>query len=134
MGGGRGRRASEHTEVRPEIRETTEGCCCCCCCSRYLSRKRITKRNIVEPYISDGALMKHSRSRHSEITRDRLDVLPGAGAPGKGGGGGGGGGGCSLSSPRIRGSDGVERIPAIFNENKRTPYERLILEPAGRLL
>lgn len=38
-----------------------------------LSRKQVTKRNIVEPYISDGALMKHSRSRHSEITRDRLD-------------------------------------------------------------
>jgi len=59
----RGVGAAEHRRFRPrDMRK-----------ARYLSRKRITKRNIVEPYISDGALMKHSRSRHSEITRDRLD-------------------------------------------------------------
>lgn len=101
----RGRGARRNTP-RGSPRDTRRGLLL-----RYLSRKRITKRNIVEPYISDGALMKHSRSRHSEITRDRLDVLPGCGSTG----------GCSLFTPRRGGSDGVERIPAIFNENKRTP-------------
>lgn len=47
--------------------------------------------------------MKHSRSRHSEITRDRLDY--------------------SRAEPRdvLRRARTAEQISAIFNENKRTP-------------
>ena len=60
--------------------------------------------------------MKHSRSRHSEITRDRLDYSQA-----------GTGMFFPLSAPRRaapraeRSRTAAERIPAIFNENKRTP-------------
>lgn len=116
---GRETGSSEIPRVRPEIRARG---------SLSLSRKRITKRNIVEPYISDGALMKHSRSRHSEITRDRLDYSR-AGTPG-----------CSLPFPPFPpAGSGAERERELRDGSPRSLMRirehprRLILEPADRL-
>lgn len=119
--GGRGERSAKYPRFAPEIRARGEP-------RLSLSRTRITKRNIVEPYISDGALMKHSRSPHSEITRDRLDYSR-ARAPG-----------CSLPARPSRPSPPPsERSRALQNGSPRSLMRirehprRLILEPTGRL-